>query len=112
MPEIDLTYKMNREIFLTWRHGKFVLEGAEHRGEGELYDSGEYLYADLINGEPVNTFAESRTNSTLPEALIKADVSERHAEQLAARGVVFKPKRLSEILGKAIERTEREIEES
>jgi hypothetical protein len=88
MPEIDLRNEKNRNIFLSWFLGKKAHQKSRRIGEGDL-DNGEYVYADLIEGEPVNTYTAANSKSLLPDAFIKTHVSEKHGNELKAMGVIF-----------------------
>ncbi|MEK7559363.1 MAG: hypothetical protein AAB521_03585 [Patescibacteria group bacterium] len=88
MPEIDLIDQKNRDAFLEWRSKKLRYDKGKEKGEGEL-NTGEYVYTDSIEGEPVNTFTAAGSRDTLPEGFLRAEVSEKHAGELKKAGVIF-----------------------
>lgn len=94
MPEIDLTKGENSILFVKWRSEKIDSGECETQGEGKL-NSGEYIVADLINNEPVNSFSISKS-PTRPGFYKRAEVSDKHKEELEPMGVIFEPEKYSE----------------
>lgn len=90
MPEIDLTNERNRYAFLVWRMKKVKDHKGKAEGEGKL-STGEYVYAHSIDGESVNTFTTPGLREGMSGAFIRARVSDKHADELKDRGVVFEP---------------------
>lgn len=106
MPEIDLTIEKNLSAFIDWRVEKIGYGRGKNKGEGDL-NTGEYVYADLIDGEPVNTFTTAESRDTLPESFIRAEVSDNHAKELKKAGVIFDAEREELLRRVAVDHIER-----